>query len=1002
MAAMHHLPDTAAALAWLRTQGVADLTVDSRAVPALKDVAFIAWPGAARDGRAFVQQALQAGARACLVEADGAEAFAFDDARIAAVPGLKARSAEIAHGFYGEPSAALQVVAVTGTNGKTSTSWWTAQVLEAIGLPCGVVGTLGVGRVSDDGVVHTGLTTPDPITLHRTFRDFVQQGLKAAAIEASSIGIEELRLHATHIAVAQFTNFTQDHLDYHGDMAAYWLAKRRLFDWPGLRAAVINLDDDKGSDLLRHAQARGLDAWTCRVGGVAGSARLQAVDVQHAAGGVRFTVVEHSALGTQEVGCVAVHAPVIGTFNVANLLGVIAAARALGGELDAIAKACGALRSVPGRMQLVEVPAGLGTELPLAVVDYAHTPDALQKALQALRPVAEARGGRLWCVFGCGGDRDPIKRPLMGATADRHADRVVLTSDNPRSESPAFILSQILAGVPGRDEVDVIEDRRAAIAYALGEADARDVVLLAGKGHEATQEVAGVKTPFSDTDEALAALQRRAALIGTASTSKMMMTLGLAHTLLPGSTLHGDPATPIARVHTDTRSLQAGDCFVALRGERFDAHDFLPQASGSGAVAVIAQRGVAESGLPGLTVSDTRAALSMLAAGWRARFGFPLVGVTGSNGKTTVTQMVASILRAWMVAEHADHGEGAALATQGNFNNDIGVPLTLLRLREGQHRCAVVELGMNHPGEIAQLAAIAAPTVGLVNNAQREHQEFMHTVEAVARENGAVLQSLSRNGVAVFPADDEHTPIWRELAQGCRVIDFATQGAAAVTGSATWQAAPTPHWQVRLVTPQGESDVALAMAGRHNVRNALAATAAALGAGVPLASIVAGLQAFEPVKGRSQLKQAAVRGQAVTLVDDSYNANPDSMRAAIDMLADLPGPHWLVIGDMGEVGNQGPAFHEEVGAYAAERGIEHIWTAGSLCAHAARAVLASQATATSGAPVQSRHFDSAADIVSALFQPDAAPAVASILVKGSRFMKMEQVVAALAGGAHAA
>jgi len=998
MAALHHLPDTAAALAWLRAQGAADLTVDSRAVATLQDVAFVAWPGAARDGRAFVQQALQAGARACLVEAEGAEAFAFDDARIAAVPGLKARSAEIAHGFYGEPSAALQVAAVTGTNGKTSTSWWTAQVLEAIGLPCGVVGTLGVGRVQGGGVVHTGLTTPDPITLHRTFRDFVRQGLKAAAIEASSIGIEELRLHATHIAVAQFTNFTQDHLDYHGDMAAYWLAKRRLFDWPGLRAAVINLDDDKGADLLRHAQARGLDAWTCRVGGAVGSARLQALDVQHAEGGVRFTVVEHSAQGTLEVGCVAVQAPVIGTFNVANLLGVIAAARALGGELGVIAKACATLQAVPGRMQLVPGPAGAAAELPLAVVDYAHTPDALQKALQALRPVAQARGGRLWCVFGCGGDRDPIKRPLMGATADCHADRVVLTSDNPRSESPAFILSQILAGVPGRDEVAVIEDRRAAIAHALSEAEACDVVLLAGKGHEATQEVAGVKLPFSDIDEAAAALGRRAASSTRVHPNTMMMTLGLAHALLPGSTLHGDPATPIARVHTDTRTLQAGDCFVALRGERFDAHDFLPQASASGAVAVIAQRGVADSGLPGLTVSDTRAALSMLAAGWRARFNIPLVGVTGSNGKTTVTQMVAAILRAWMAVEH---DESAALATQGNFNNDIGVPLTLLRLREGQHRCAVVELGMNHPGEIAQLAAIAAPTVGLVNNAQREHQEFMHTVEAVARENGSVLQSLSRNGVAVFPADDAHTPIWRELAHGCRVIDFGAQGAA-VTGSATWQAAPTPHWQVRLVTPQGAADVALAMAGRHNVRNALAATAAALGAGVPLASIVAGLQAFEPVKGRSQLKQASVRGQAVTLVDDSYNANPDSVRAAIDMLADLPGPHWLVLGDMGEVGNQGPAFHEEVGAHAAARGIAHIWTAGSLCAHAAQAVQASQAAATSGVPVQSRHFDSAADIVSVLSQPDAAPLAASILVKGSRFMKMEQVVVALTGGAHAA
>ena len=1008
MAGLLHLPDTAAALSWLRAQGVAELTVDSRAVGELPDVAFIAWPGAARDGRAFVQQALQAGARACLVEAEGAESFGFSDPRIAAVPGLKARSAEVAHGFYGEPSAQLKVVAVTGTNGKTSTSWWTAQVLEAIGLPCGVVGTLGVGQVRDGGVVHTGLTTPDPITLHRTFRGFASQGLKAAAIEASSIGIEELRLHATHIAVAQFTNFTQDHLDYHGDMAAYWLAKRRLFDWPGLRAAVINLDDDKGDELLRHAQGRGLDAWTCRVGGRAGSARLQAIDVTHTASGVRFDVIEHSPLGAQELARVTVHASVVGDFNVANLLGVIGAARALGGSLEAIGRACARLQAVPGRMQQVRAPEGAEAAAPLVVVDYAHTSDALHKALQALRPVAESRGGQLWCVFGCGGDRDPLKRPLMGATADRHADRVVLTSDNPRSESPAFILSQILAGVPGRDEVDVIEDRRAAIAHAIGLARPEDVLLLAGKGHEATQDVNGVKHPFSDIEEAREALRRRLASSASSTpvdpppSDAMMMNLGLAHALLPGSTLHGDPATPIARVHTDTRTLQAGDGFVALRGERFDAHDFLPQASASGAVAVIAQRGVAESGLPGLTVADTRAALSMLAAGWRSRFDIPLIGVTGSNGKTTVTQMVASILRAWMAQAGGAHGEAAALATQGNFNNDIGVPLTLLRLREGRHRCAVVELGMNHPGEIAQLAAIAAPTVGLVNNAQREHQEFMHTVEAVARENGAVLQSLSRNGVAVFPADDEHTSTWRELAQGCRVIDFATQGPAAVTGQASWQASPSPHWRLHLVTPQGEADVDLAMAGRHNVRNALAATAAALGAGVPLASIVAGLQAFQPVKGRSQLQQATVRGQAVTLVDDSYNANPDSVRAAIDMLADLPGPHWLVLGDMGEVGNQGPAFHEEVGAHAAARGIEHIWTAGSLCAHTAQAARASQAPATNGGPVHTLHFDSAADIVAALSRPEAAPRVASILVKGSRFMKMEQVVTALTGGAHAA
>ncbi|HET8694837.1 MAG TPA: UDP-N-acetylmuramoyl-tripeptide--D-alanyl-D-alanine ligase [Aquabacterium sp.] len=467
-----------------------------------------------------------------------------------------------------------------------------------------------------------------------------------------------------------------------------------------------------------------------------------------------------------------------------------------------------------------------------------------------------------------------------------------------------------------------------------------------------------------------------------------MMTLRLAHELLAGSQLSGNPDTKVMRVHTDTRTLQPGDLFLALRGERFDAHDFLPQAAASGAVAVLVENSAAAVDLPTLRVGDTRAALARLAAGWRAHFDLPLIAVTGSNGKTTVTQMIAAILRAWQ--QSLDRPDGA-LATQGNFNNEIGVPLTLLRLREGVHHCAVVELGMNHPGEIAELAALAAPTVALVNNAQREHQEFMHTVEAVARENGAVLQALSRGGIAVFPADDEYTPIWRELSQGCRVMDFALDGAAAVTGSAQWQAAPQPHWALTLRTPVGEALVSLPMAGVHNVRNALAATACALAAGVPLDCVVAGLQAFEPVKGRSQLRAIQAEGKTLTLVDDSYNANPDSVRAAIDMLAGLPAPRWLVLGDMGEVGNQGPAFHTEVGAYARAQGIEHFWTAGALSQHAATAY-----------GVQARAFDSAVDIVAALQSHQAPTPVASVLVKGSRFMKMEQVVNELAGGSHAA
>ncbi|MDE2401274.1 MAG: bifunctional UDP-N-acetylmuramoyl-L-alanyl-D-glutamate--2,6-diaminopimelate ligase MurE/UDP-N-acetylmuramoyl-tripeptide--D-alanyl-D-alanine ligase MurF [Burkholderiales bacterium] len=975
------LNSAAEALVWLRQQGVQALTVDSRAVPAKAEegVGFIAWPGAARDGRAFVVQALKDGARACLVEAEGVEAFALGDARVAALPGLKAASAEIAHGFFGAPSAQLDVVAVTGTNGKTSTSWWTAQALSAVARPCGVIGTLGVGRPGGGDFVPTGLTTPDPITLHATLRRFLDQGCQAAAIEASSIGLQELRLHATRIAVVQFTNFTQDHLDYHGSMDAYWAAKRALFDWPGLRAAVVNLDDPMGESVADGVRARGLDLWTY---GLVHTARLQATGLSHHAHGMAFTLVERSEdLATTE-DHIEVNTHLLGDFNASNLLAVIGALRALGVPLTQAVVACEHLGAVPGRMQQVSLPHVESASLPLAVVDYAHTPDALKKALQALRPLAQARGGRLWCVFGCGGNRDPIKRPLMGAIAEQQADQVVLTSDNPRDEAPCFILSQVMAGIARHDGIDVIDDRREAIADALKRCADQDVVLIAGKGHETTQEVAGVKAPFSDVDEARRALGRRS------RAGSRMMTLGLAHQLLPGSALSGDPQTPLLRVHTDTRTLQQGDLFVALCGERFDAHDFLPQARGAGAVAALVQRGIEASGLPGLTVADTRAALGWLAAAWRSRFDIPLVAVTGSNGKTTVTQMVASIFQAWVSAQGRPE---ASLATQGNFNNEIGLPLTLLRLREGAHQCAVVELGMNHPGEINHLAAIAAPTVALVNNAQREHQEFMHTVEAVARENGAVLQALSRGGVAVFPADDPHASIWRQLANGCRVMDFAMEGSAAVTGQASWQAQPTPHWVIALNTPQGAASVNLRMAGVHNVRNALAATAAALGAGVPLTSIVAGLEAFEPVKGRSQLRCIERQGRAITVIDDSYNANPDSVRAAIDMLAGLPSPRWLVLGDMGEVGTQGPAFHDEVGRHARDSGIEHVWTAGSLCLHAAQAY----------GPA-ARHFNNAADIVAAIHSAVGVPQAASVLVKGSRFMKMEQVVVALSGGAHAA
>jgi UDP-N-acetylmuramoyl-tripeptide--D-alanyl-D-alanine ligase len=420
-------------------------------------------------------------------------------------------------------------------------------------------------------------------------------------------------------------------------------------------------------------------------------------------------------------------------------------------------------------------------------------------------------------------------------------------------------------------------------------------------------------------------------------------------------------------VSTDSRQVAAGALFVALRGETFDAHDFLDQVVARNVAAVVVEKLPENFPLPALVVPDTLAALGRIGNAWRSQFAIPVIGVTGSNGKTTVKEMIASILA-------AAFGDDARLATQGNLNNEIGVPLTVMRLT-GAHKAAVVELGMNHPGEIARLAAIAAPTVALVNNAQREHQEFMHTVEAVARENGSVLQALPAGGVAVFPGDDEYTALWRELAGERKVLTFGLSEACDV------RATYTPNSfgaDLQVTAPQGQFGIKLSAAGEHNVRNALAACACALAAGIPVDAIVRGLQAFAPVSGRLQRKQAA---NGATVIDDSYNANPDSVRAAIDVLAQSAAPRILVLGDMGEVGTQGPQFHEEIGAYAASRGIDTVLVTGALARHMTSA----------GA----QHFEQFDDLLAALdkqMRQLGSKSDATVLVKGSRFMKMERVV----------
>ena len=442
------------------------------------------------------------------------------------------------------------------------------------------------------------------------------------------------------------------------------------------------------------------------------------------------------------------------------------------------------------------------------------------------------------------------------------------------------------------------------------------------------------------------------------------MTLGQAATVLGGELRGSD--VRFSDVCTDSRALKSGDLFVALRGERYDGHDFVAKAAAAGAVAALIDRAYVRSApLPVAAVEDTTVALGALAAHWRRQFQISLVAVAGSNGKTTVKEMIAACLR-------AHYGDEAVLATRGNLNNHIGLPLTLLTLRAA-HRVGVVEVGMNHPGETAELAQIAGPTIAVINNAQREHQEFMRSVTDVADEHASLIKALPADGIAVINADDVHAAVWRAAAGHREVRDFGFDQKAAVSATCELQAASA---LLAVRTPEAVATLNLPVAGEHNARNALAAIAAATAAGATLESCVRALSGFAAVKGRLQIKRSR---QGAVLIDDTYNANPDSVRAAIDVLARTPGRKLLVLGDMGEVGDQGRDFHTEIGMYAHERGIDALYGLGELAAHAVRAF-------GEGA----RHY---AAIETLLVDVGAALGPqATVLVKGSRFMQMERVV----------
>jgi UDP-N-acetylmuramoyl-L-alanyl-D-glutamate--2,6-diaminopimelate ligase len=467
---------------------ISSISMDSREVDS--GALFIATAKEPVQRQGHIQQAIEAGAKAILVDDSGSTALTQRTVQVITVKALDSKISEIAARFYGHPSLAQTVIAVTGTNGKTSVTQFIAQCLEASGQACGVIGTLGCGRIMT--LVETGMTTPNPVAMQATLADFFHQSIKTVVIEASSHALEQGRLNSIAIDVAVLTNLSRDHLDYHRDMASYANAKKRLFQFDSVKTVVINAQDNFGQSLIEDLASN--DNIRVMTYGQDSKTDLAANDANMTKQGVSFNLV-HKAQSTQ------INSSLLGLFNIDNLLATAGSLMAIGRPFKQVIEGLAQCHAAKGRMEIFG-----GDQQTTVIVDFAHTPDALSKALLALQehksPQAE-----LWCVFGCGGDRDTGKRPEMGAAAEEYADKIIITADNPRSENNEIIVEAILNGLENPQAAYIEHDRHQAIHYAIAHAKKEDLVLVAGKGHEQYQEISGVKKPYSDIETVITALK---------------------------------------------------------------------------------------------------------------------------------------------------------------------------------------------------------------------------------------------------------------------------------------------------------------------------------------------------------------------------------------------------------------------------------------------------------------------------------------------------------------
>nr|WP_321399950.1 UDP-N-acetylmuramoyl-L-alanyl-D-glutamate--2,6-diaminopimelate ligase [uncultured Desulfobacter sp.] len=964
---------------------ITHITCDSRQVT--PGSLFIAVDGHAADGHNYIAQALDQGAAAVLAQRIPQEVSPEQTRQIVLSKNTRKDTAIAAANFFDHPSKDLVVVGVTGTNGKTSITWILEKIYQTCGISCGVIGTVNIRYPGT--TIDSSVTTPDAVCLQKTMHDMKLAGVTHVIMEVSSHSLDQHRVDECEFNAAVFTNLTQDHLDYHDGFEDYFECKRTLFTKhlgpfkDGIRSkAVINIDNEYGARL-----AESIKPPVIRV-----SANRDA-DIR----AINITDDIHGLKGTLDFS--GVQAPLksvlTGHFNLENILCAAGAALATGICPESIARGIAAFERVPGRLE--KLPTELNRHI---FVDYAHTPDALESILKTLAGRAPAR---LITVFGCGGDRDRTKRAPMGIMACKYSDIAIVSSDNPRSEDPEAIVDEIIEGIRAQgfkaiDPADAnprqkgyirMTDRAKALAFAVQISKPQDIIVAAGKGHE-TYQITNKGTIHFDDKEHLIDACTRLLTPKPWKLTDLCTALGCEAVTVSGQKITADAKSTLFKgIGTDSRTIGPDMVFLALAGDRFDGHTFIPDQVEKGVSAFVVKQGYLDgldlnqkklmdkTDICFFQVPDTLVALGNLARYHRLRSNVRIAALTGSNGKTSTRQMAQDIF-----SQHHD-----TLATRGNLNNEIGVPLTLLRLAD-IHEWAVVEMGMSNPGEIERLSAIARPDIALITNTHGSHMQGVGTLEDVARAKSEIFKSLNPAGTAIIFADDPRVDILVQAAKKeANTSELKLFGSHPDSDIRLSQLRPTNQGIAFSLTIDGQArQYTVPSPADFMAFNAAAAAALATAAGIDETDITKGLEAFVPVKGRMHLRHL---GNGIHLIDDTYNANPSSMEQALRVLNRMAGSNRgiAVLGDMLELGDQTQAHHRNVGHLVATLSPAKLLLFGTQVTHIREGAL------ENGYPEDKIVMGSKQALEEALKQ--SIEHENWVLIKGSRGMAMETLIPVL-------